>query len=68
MYIILMGNRKIKFIISSAKSEISVEGTTALHFLQMFVRLAKLPRTVLSERCPTIILNQFEYLAVSNKA
>ncbi|XP_011207419.2 WASH complex subunit homolog 5 [Bactrocera dorsalis] len=51
----------------SAKSELGVEATTALHFLQMFVRLAKLPRTVLTERCPTIILNQFEYLAISNK-
>ncbi|XP_036338292.1 WASH complex subunit homolog 5 isoform X1 [Rhagoletis pomonella] len=51
----------------STKSEISMEGTTALHFLETFLRLAKLPRSVLSERCPTIILNQFDYLALSNK-
>ncbi|XP_067646420.1 WASH complex subunit homolog 5 [Eurosta solidaginis] len=51
----------------SAKSEIGLEATIVLHFLQIFVRLAKLPRTVLLERCPTIILNQFEFLAASNK-
>ncbi|XP_053956653.1 WASH complex subunit homolog 5 [Anastrepha ludens] len=51
----------------STKNELCTEATTALHFLEMFIRLAKLPRTVLSESCPAIIVNQIEYLSVSNK-
>ncbi|XP_065361019.1 WASH complex subunit homolog 5 [Calliphora vicina] len=52
----------------SAKHELCAEAITTLHFLDIFVRKTKLPRNVLSERLPLIILNQYEYLGLSLKS
>ncbi|XP_061388167.1 WASH complex subunit homolog 5 [Musca vetustissima] len=51
----------------SAKHELCPEAITTLHFLEIFVRLSHLPRSVLTERLPVIILNQYEYLGLSVK-
>ncbi|KAI8126229.1 putative WASH complex subunit strumpellin [Lucilia cuprina] len=52
----------------SNKHELCNEAITTLHFLDIFVRKTKLPRQVLSERLPLIILNQYEYLGLSLKS
>ncbi|XP_075161165.1 WASH complex subunit strump [Haematobia irritans] len=51
----------------SAKHELCPEVITTLHFLEMFMRKSQLPRSVLIERLPVIILNQYEYLGLSIK-
>uniref|UniRef100_A0A1A9W7M3 WASH complex subunit strumpellin n=1 Tax=Glossina brevipalpis TaxID=37001 RepID=A0A1A9W7M3_9MUSC len=51
----------------SGKNELSAEVVTTLHFMETFTSLCKLPRTVLTEHLPVIILNQYEYLGSSAK-
>ncbi|XP_037938965.1 WASH complex subunit homolog 5 [Teleopsis dalmanni] len=52
----------------TAKNELGQELTTIMHFLEVFVRMSKTPRSVLTERIPPIILNQFQYLSINVKS
>lgn len=54
--------------IFSGKHELCAEAVTTLHFLDIFVRKSKLPRNVLTDHLPVIILNQYEYLSLSVKS
>ncbi|KAH8408087.1 hypothetical protein KR222_003047 [Zaprionus bogoriensis] len=49
------------------KELLGPEVVTMLHFLQAFVRLARLPLSVLEQRIPNIILSEFDYLATPVK-
>ncbi|XP_023037497.1 WASH complex subunit homolog 5 [Drosophila willistoni] len=46
---------------------LSSDVVTMLHFLQSFLRLARLPLSVLEQRIPNMILSEFEYLATPIK-
>ena len=45
-----------------------MEAITTIHFLEIFIRKTKLPRNVLTDRLPVLILNQYEYLGLSLKS
>ncbi|XP_034105437.1 WASH complex subunit homolog 5 [Drosophila albomicans] len=49
------------------KEMLGSEVVTMLHFLQAFVRLAHLPLSVLEQRIPNMILNEFDYLSTPVK-
>ncbi|KAL7732828.1 hypothetical protein ACLKA6_005961 [Drosophila palustris] len=49
------------------KEMLGPEVVTMLHFLQAFVRLARLPLSVLEQRIPNMILSEFDYLATPVK-
>uniref|UniRef100_A0A1I8NPM8 WASH complex subunit strumpellin n=2 Tax=Stomoxys calcitrans TaxID=35570 RepID=A0A1I8NPM8_STOCA len=51
-----------------AKHELCSDVITTLHFLEIFVRKSHLPRSVLTDRLPVIILNQYEYLGLNVKS
>lgn len=50
----------------SAKQEIGLECCIMIRYLEEFIRIGKLPRSLLEEHVPLLVLNQFEYLS-SNK-
>lgn len=56
-----------RFIHFRDKEMLGPEVVTMLHFLQAFVRLARLPLSVLEQRIPNMILSEFDYLATPVK-
>lgn len=49
------------------KNELHPEVHTVLHFLEIFIRTGKISRSILSEKIPDPVLNQYEFLAGMSK-
>lgn len=56
------------FVYFRAKQEICVDAVMALRFLEIFTRVAEIPRSYLGQFIPDSILNQYEFLSGSSRS